>query len=177
MDDNIFEETVDFDEELYQKNIIENDFSGTENDGIGDDVDANKTNVTCPTSKYSIKCPYEMTPAGICVHNTANDASAMSEVSYMLGNNNKVSFHVAVDNERVVTGIPFNRNTWHCGDGGSGKGNRTQISIEICYSKSGGERFDEAENLAACYIAYLLKQYGTIRLGNRESFKTPRLQW
>lgn len=41
MDDNIFEETVDFDEELYQKNIIENDFSGTENDGIGDDVDAN----------------------------------------------------------------------------------------------------------------------------------------
>ena len=76
------------------------------------------TNVTCPTSKYYIKCPYEMTPAGICVHNTANDASAMSEVSYMLGNNNKVSFHVAVDNERVVTGIPFNRNTWHCGDGG-----------------------------------------------------------
>lgn len=118
------------------------------------------TNVTCPTSKYSIKCPHEMTPEGICVHNTANDASAMSEVSYMLGNNNKVSFHAAVDNERVVTGLPFNRNAWHAGDGGNGKGNRTQIAIEICYSKSGGERFDEAENLAACYIAYLLKQYG-----------------
>jgi hypothetical protein len=41
MDDNIFEETVEFNEELYQKNIIENDFSNTENDGIGDDVDAN----------------------------------------------------------------------------------------------------------------------------------------
>lgn len=118
------------------------------------------TNVTCPTSKYSIKCPYEMTPQGICVHNTANDASAMSEISYMLGNNNKTSFHAAVDNERVVTGLPFNRNAWHSGDGGNGKGNRTQISIEICYSKSGGERFEEAENLAACYIAYLLKQYG-----------------
>lgn len=118
------------------------------------------TNVTCPTSKYSIKCPHEMTAEGICVHNTANDASAMSEISYMLGNNNKVSFHAAVDNERVVTGLPFNRNAWHAGDGGNGKGNRTQIAIEICYSKSGGERFDEAENLAACYIAYLLKQYG-----------------
>lgn len=118
------------------------------------------TNVTCPTSKYSTKCPYEMTPQGICVHNTANDASAMSEISYMLGNNNKVSFHAAVDDERVVTGLPFNRNAWHSGDGGKGKGNRTQIAIEICYSKSGGERFDEAENLAACYIAYLLKQYG-----------------
>lgn len=41
MDDNIFEETVQFNEELYQKNIKENDFSNTENDGIGDDVDAN----------------------------------------------------------------------------------------------------------------------------------------
>lgn len=83
----------------------------------------------------------------------------MSEVSYMLGNNNKTSFHVAVDNERVVTAIPFNRNTWHAGDGSKGKGNRTKISIEICYSKSGGKRFEEAEELCASYIAYLLKRY------------------
>ena len=117
------------------------------------------TNVICPENKYSIKCPHEMIPDGIVVHNTANDASAMSEVSYMLGNNNKTSFHVAVDNERVVTAIPFNRNSWNAGDGKNGKGNRTKISIEICYSKSGGERFEEAEDLCASYIAYLLKQY------------------
>lgn len=118
------------------------------------------TNVICPTSKYSIKCPYEMTPDGICVHNTANDASAMAEVSYMIGNNNKTSFHAAVDDERVVTGLPFNRNAFHAGDGKNGVGNRKKIAIEICYSKSGGERFNEAENLAASYIAYLLRQYG-----------------
>lgn len=41
MEDNIFEETVEFNEELYQENIKENNFSSTENDGIGDDVDAN----------------------------------------------------------------------------------------------------------------------------------------
>jgi hypothetical protein len=41
MEDNIFEETVEFNEELYQKNITENDFSRKETDGIGDDVDAN----------------------------------------------------------------------------------------------------------------------------------------
>ena len=117
------------------------------------------TNVICPENKYSIKCPYEMIPDGIVIHNTANDASAMSEVSYMLGNNNKTSFHVAVDNERVVTAIPFNRNSWNAGDGKNGKGNRTKISIEICYSKSGGERFEEAEDLCASYVAYLLKQY------------------
>ena len=118
------------------------------------------TNVKCPESKYPIKCPYEMTPEGIAVHNTYNDASAMSEISYMLGNNNKVSFHAAVDNERVVTGLPFNRNSWNAGDGRNGKGNRKMISIEICYSESGGDKFDEAEELAAAFIAYLLKQYG-----------------
>ncbi len=115
--------------------------------------------MNCPKSKYSIKCPYEMTPKGIVVHNTYNDASAKSEVSYMIGNNNKVSFHVAVDDKQVVIGLPFNRNAFSCGDGRNGKGNRTQIAIEICYSKSGGERFTKAEKLAAEYIAKLLKQY------------------
>lgn len=118
------------------------------------------TNVICPESKYPIKCPYEMDPDGIVIHNTANDASAMAEISYMIGNNNKTSFHAAVDNYRIVTGIPFNRNTWNAGDGANGKGNRTKIAIEICYSKSGGEQFEEAEDLCASYVAYLLKQYG-----------------
>ena len=35
------------------------------------------------TSKYGVKCPYTMSPIGICVHNTANDASAKNEVSYL----------------------------------------------------------------------------------------------
>ena len=118
------------------------------------------TKMLVPESKYDIKCPYEMTPEFLIIHNTANDASAMAEISYMIGNNNKTSFHVAVDNERVVEGLPFNRNSWNAGDGGNGKGNRKGISIEICYSKSGGERFEEAENLCASYVAYLLKQYG-----------------
>ena len=60
------------------------------------------TKVKMPQSKYSIKCPYQMEAEGITIHNTANDASAMSEISYMIGNNNKTSFHVAVDNERIV---------------------------------------------------------------------------
>lgn len=118
------------------------------------------TNVECPIEKYPIKCPYPMEPEYITVHNTANDASAMSEISYMLGNDMKVSFHAAVDDYRVVTGLPFNRNGWHAGDGGNGTGNRKSIGIEICYSKSGGDRFDNAERLAAEYIAMLLKERG-----------------
>lgn len=118
------------------------------------------TKVNCPQYKYSTKCPYEMVPEGITVHNTANDASAMSEVSYMLGNNNQVSFHYAVDDYRIVQGVDENRNTWNSGDGGNGFGNRKTIAIEICYSKSGGERFDKAEDLAAEFIASILKKYG-----------------
>lgn len=118
------------------------------------------TNVICPENKYAIKCPYPMTPEYITVHNTANDASAMAEISYMIGNNNKCSFHVAVDDCRVVTGLPFNRNSWNAGDGSNGTGNRKSISIEICYSKSGGDRFIEAEKNGAQYVALLLKQYG-----------------
>ena len=41
-----------------------------------------------PQSKYNIKCPYEMIPTRIVVHNTANDASARNEISYMTNNNN-----------------------------------------------------------------------------------------
>lgn len=117
------------------------------------------TKMLVPKEKYEIKCPYEMNPEFIIVHNTANDASAMAEISYMIGNNNKVSFHCAVDNTRIVQGIPFDRNSWNAGDGKNGDGNRKGISIEICYSKSGGEKFKDAERLAAEYIAYLLKQY------------------
>lgn len=117
------------------------------------------TKVVCPVSKYPIKCPYLMTPEYISVHNTANDASAMSEISYMLGNDYETSFHFAVDDYRAVQGLELNRNGWHAGDG-NGKGNRKSIGIEICYSKSGGERFTKAEQNAAELIAYLLKEYG-----------------
>ena len=110
--------------------------------------------------KYPLKCPYSMTPVGITVHNTANDASAVNEVKYMIGNLSSTSYHVAIDDVNVVLAIPFNRNAFHAGDGSKGKGNRKTIGIEICYSKSGGTRFDNAEKNAAKYIATLLKEYG-----------------
>ena len=129
-----------------------------------------------PESKYAIKCPYQMNPEFIIIHNTANDASAMAEISYMIGNNNKVSFHCAIDNCRIVQGVPFNRNTWNATDGGNGKGNRKGIALEICYSKSGGERFEEAQKLAAEYTAYLLKQnnWGIDKVKKHEDFYPPK---
>ncbi|MFQ9484327.1 MAG: N-acetylmuramoyl-L-alanine amidase family protein [Lachnospira sp.] len=110
--------------------------------------------------KYGIKCPYAMEPVGITVHNTANSASADAEVSYMISNNNEVSYHFAVDENHAVQGLPLNRNAWHCGDG-NGKGNRKTIAIEICRSTSEDESlFDRAEENAAELIAALCKEYG-----------------
>ena len=111
-------------------------------------------------NKYDIKCPYEMDAEFIVVHNTANDATAQNEIAYMIRNDNKVSFHYAIDDNEIVQGIPENRNAWHASDGRNGQGNRKGIAIEICYSKSGGDKFVKAEKLAAEFIAMKLKEKG-----------------
>ena len=112
------------------------------------------------SSKYSIKCPYSMTPQYITIHNTSNNASAENEIKYMISNNNQTSYHVAVDDKYVIQAIPFNRNAWHAGDGANGTGNRKSIGIEICYSTGNVETFKKAEANCAKYVATLLKQYG-----------------
>lgn len=115
-----------------------------------------------PESQYATKCPYAMVPKGICIHNTANNASAIQERNNVAraSNTAETSFHIAIDDKEAIQLIPFNRNAWHAGDGAMGQGNRNYIGIEICYSLSGGSRFINAEKRAAKEIASLLKQYG-----------------
>ena len=115
--------------------------------------------VECPREQVKIKCPYAMAPTRIVIHNTANDASAENEIAYMHTNNKQTSFHFAVDDKKIIQGIELNRNAWHASDG-NGKGNREGIAIEICYSKSGGERWLKALENAAELTAKLLKDYG-----------------
>ena len=112
------------------------------------------------SSKYNIKCPYPMSPIGICIHNTANSASADAEVRYMISNNNQVTYHVAVDEKEVIQAMPFNRNAWASGDGANGTGNRKYIHIEICRSTGDVATFKKCEQNCAEYVAKLLKQYG-----------------
>lgn len=117
------------------------------------------TKTLAPQDRWSIKCPYSMTPTRIVVHNTANDASAMAEISYMIRNDNYTSFHYAVDDYRAVQGLEESRNGWHAGDG-NGAGNREGIGIEICYSLSGGDAFIASEKNAVILIVDILKRYG-----------------
>ena len=119
----------------------------------------------CPENKYGIKCPFQRTPQFVVVHNTGNTAPADNEVAYMLRNNNEVSFHVAVDDKKIIEALPFGRNAWASGDG-QGRGNMYGIHIEICYSNYNDDnagmykpKFLQAEKNAAEYIANLLKNY------------------
>ncbi|MCK8097958.1 N-acetylmuramoyl-L-alanine amidase [Bacillus sp. 2CMS4F] len=111
-------------------------------------------------AKYALKCPNHMDAQYITIHNTANDASAANEISYMIGNTSSTSFHFAVDDKEVIQGLPLNRNAWHTGDGKNGTGNRKSIGVEICYSKSGGPKYKAAEKLAIKFVAQLLKERG-----------------
>jgi N-acetylmuramoyl-L-alanine amidase CwlA len=113
----------------------------------------------CPQERYNIKCPYLREPDRIVVHNTANDAPAANEINYMINRPEEVSFHFAADDTEVVQGLPLERNAWASGDG-LGAGNLRGIHVEICYSKSGGERFQRAEENAARLLAELLKERG-----------------
>lgn len=109
-----------------------------------------------PGNKRSLKSPYTMKPKRITVHNTYNDAAARNEIAYMHRNTLSVSYHLAIDHIRAVQGLDFLRNGWHAGDGKNGYGNRNTIGVEICYSKSGGSRYDKAEDNAIKVIAQLM---------------------
>ena len=107
--------------------------------------------------KYSIKCPYSMKVEYITVHDTANRATAENEIKYMISNDKEVSFHLAVDESEVIQGLPFDRNSWSCGDGAKGTGNRKSISLEICRpTHEDKSLYLQAEENAVYVVARLL---------------------
>lgn len=124
--------------------------------------EVNIINIELAKEQYKNKCPYEMTPLGITIHETDNNASARNEIAYMQRNTNEVSFHFAVDENEVVQGLPLDRNGWHAGDGGAGPGNRTTIAIEICRNHRTEDltNYYAARKNAEVLVGYLLDKYG-----------------
>lgn len=121
-------------------------------------------------NKYSLKCPYEMKPMYITIHNTGNNASAENEIAYMQRNSSSTSFHIAVDDKVAIIGIPLNKNAWHCGDG-NGDGNRKSIGVEICYSTGSEEQFKKAELHAVEVVKWLMQKFN-IPIENVRSHKS-----
>lgn len=119
-----------------------------------------------PVDRYNWKSHTTMNPIGICIHNTANEAPAVNEVSYMTRVDQKISYHYAVDDIQAVQALPENRTAWHAGDN-LGQGNMKHIGIEICYSLPKKlpaaevyAKFDKAEKNAVLLVVQILKRYG-----------------
>ena len=107
--------------------------------------------------KYPIKCPYFMKAAYVTVHDTGNCGPAVNEIKYMITNNHQVSFHIAVDEAEVIQGLPLERNSWACGDGANGIGNRQSINVEICRPTHVNQSlYRRAEENAVYVVARLL---------------------
>ena len=107
--------------------------------------------------KYPIKCPYPMKVSYITVHDTGNCGPAVNEIKYMVTNNHQVSFHLAVDEAEVIQGLPLDRNSWACGDGANGIGNRQSINVEICRPTHVNQSlYRRAEENAVYVVARLL---------------------
>lgn len=115
-------------------------------------------NAPLSPERYAIKAPYTMTPLGVTIHETDNNAPARNEIAYMQRNNNKISFHLAVDEAEIIQGVPLNRNTWNAGDGVNGTGNRRTIAIEICrnYRTNDLTKYYKARALAEELVGWLL---------------------
>lgn len=119
--------------------------------------------VSMPVPEWNrdVKQTYPMQAQYLTIHNTANDASALAEISYMNGNSNYTSYHWAVDDIQAIQAIPHNFAAWHCGDGAYGTGNRASIGIEICHSLTpGNPRYAKSEDNGAKLAAIILYQMG-----------------
>lgn len=81
---------------------------------------------------------YKLVPKYLTIHSTANpNSNALQERAWLTNKNNTnkyASWHLCVDDERVVESIPLDETAWHAGDGGQGTGNRHSLSLEICES-------------------------------------------
>lgn len=108
----------------------------------------------------------------IAIHNTANRASARSEVNYMHTGQSEVTYHFAIDDKECVQALPLNKSGWHAGDGGR-KGGAVSIGIEICYSLDPDDpRYPVAEDNAAHKTAELLvsKGFGINRVKTHQMY-------
>lgn len=111
-------------------------------------------------NEYSLKCPNEMTPQYITIHEAKEDVQAYNLILWMRYFFSPVSFHFAVDDTEIWQGVDEKRTAHHCGDGAYGQGNNTSIGIEICCAlDTTTNRYEKAKKNAIKLVVYLMKKY------------------
>lgn len=99
-----------------------------------------------------------MEPEYLTIHSTGNpDSTALNERLWLTNPSNirTASWHLVVDDKKIIEAIPLNEVAWHAGDGKNGKGNRKSISIEMCES---GNREKVIQNTVKLTAKLLLER-------------------
>lgn len=98
----------------------------------------------------------------ICIHNTANNASADDEWAYMnkMQTSGHATVHYFVDETKAIKCMPLSVDAWAVSDGSGKGGNTTDIHIEICRSTSSNATYQKAFNNAMELIAIICKDLG-----------------
>lgn len=103
-------------------------------------------------------------PIGVTIHNAGTPSNPSAKnLTAAMKNNPETCWHFSVDENEAWQGLPLSTNSWHCGDGASGKGNRQTISIEICrdmYNTTNSDKWEGAKKNGALLTAILLNEYG-----------------
>ena len=100
---------------------------------------------------------------GVTIHNTGNysrGAGADAHANYCHNSCNSAydSYHYVVDDKKAIQLIPEDEVSWHAGDGATGPGNTTTISIEICVNPD--SNLAKATDNAAQLAAQILNRHG-----------------
>ena len=111
-------------------------------------------------SKYELKGVKKQNPVKLIYHNTANNASAYNEASYMIRNNLKAAFNYVVDDTCAYRCIP---DDFYCWNAGHDNGSYGGIAIEIAYSTSDDlEKFKRAEKNAVILGCMLINKWNML---------------
>lgn len=96
-----------------------------------------------------------MTPLYLTIHSTGNlSSTARHERAWLTNPANKgvASWHIVIDEREAIEAIPLNEIAWHAGDGPTGRGNTSSVSIEICESGNRMRTVDNAIRLTTLLL-------------------------
>ncbi|MFK9091786.1 N-acetylmuramoyl-L-alanine amidase [Bacillus salipaludis] len=114
-----------------------------------------------PASNTSTRPGLTLVPKYITIHETDNTSrGANAEAHARLqerGNDRTASWHVTIDDNKIIQSIPFDEVAWAAGDGRNGPGNRTSIHIEMCVNADGN--YDQTVSNTVEVVQYLMSRF------------------
>ncbi|WHY76976.1 N-acetylmuramoyl-L-alanine amidase [Neobacillus sp. WH10] len=114
-----------------------------------------------PASNTRTRPGLKLVPKYITIHETDNtsrgaDAEAHARLQER-GNDRTASWHITVDENKIIQSIPFEEVAWAAGDGRNGPGNRTSIHIEMCVNADGN--YEQTASNTVEVVQYLMSRF------------------